>query len=374
MKKIAVIGASYLQLPLVKKAKEMGLEVHCFAWEEGAVCKTIADYFYPLSILEKEAILTICQDVQIDAITTIASDTTVLTVNYVAEKMGLVSNEDAYSAITTNKYLMRQCFTENGIPSPRYAQSRGEVPASINSFEYPLIVKPTDRSGSRGVEKVYAPGDVQQAITNACAESFQKEAIIEEYIGGREISVESLSYQGEHHILQVTDKVTTGEPHFVELEHHQPSTITGDLRDKVQEVVCRALTALHIKYGAAHSELKITDEGTIKVIEIGARMGGDFIGSDLVRLSTGYDFLEGVIQVALGHFTPPRQTIHRHAGVYFLSQETAWVKPIIENHNAYPEIVEAAITDTVLRPLTSSGERSGYFIYQADQTFQVNHT
>ena len=92
MKKIAVIGASYLQLPLVNKAKEMDLEVHCFAWEEGAVCKNVADFFYPISIIEKERILEICQRVGVDGICTIASDVAAPTVAYVAQKMGLTSN------------------------------------------------------------------------------------------------------------------------------------------------------------------------------------------------------------------------------------------------------------------------------------------
>ena len=113
MKKIAIIGASYLQLPLVKKAYEMSIETHCFAWEDGAVCKDVCDYFYPISILDKEKILEICQQVKIDGITSIASDAAVPTICFVAEKLGLISNNyfDALSA--TNKYEMRQKFIRN---------------------------------------------------------------------------------------------------------------------------------------------------------------------------------------------------------------------------------------------------------------------
>ena len=107
MKKIAIIGGSYLQLPAVLKAKDLGYEVHCFSWRDGAVCEEHADYFYPISIIEKENILKECQRIGIDGITTIASDVAVLTVNYVASRMGLISNPDEYSETTTNKYLMR---------------------------------------------------------------------------------------------------------------------------------------------------------------------------------------------------------------------------------------------------------------------------
>jgi len=368
-KKLAVIGASYLQLPLVKKAMEMGIEVHCFSWEEGAVCNAYADYFYPISIVEKEAILTICQQVHIDAVITIASDVAVPTVNYVAGKMGLISNDDAYSRMTTNKYQMRRCFTEHAVPSPRYWLSEGVIPSEIEASNYPLIVKPTDRSGSLGVEKIHSEEALQSAIDRACAASFQHQAIIEAYVEGREISVETISFEGNHHLLQFTDKVTTGEPFFVELEHHQPSTIPADITKKVQTIVLKALDALHITYGASHSELMITQDGTIYVIEIGARMGGDFIGSDLVQLSTGYDFVKGVIEVALGQFEAPKKTLNKHAGVYFLSKETEHIKPIIEHYSRYPAIVEAHITDSTLRNIECSGDRSGYLIYQADQKY-----
>lgn len=366
-KRLAIIGGSYLQLPIVKKAKEMGIETHCFAWRNGSVCADVADFFYPISIIEKEEILKKCQDIGIDGITTIASDTAVVTVNYVASRMGLRSNSDEYSEMTTNKYKMRQCFKENGVPSPKYTLVDDCNNYQTTGFKYPLIVKPTDRSGSRGVEKVLDPVQLEEAIIRAQKESFEHKAIIEEFVTGREISVESISNEGKHTILQITDKVTTGAPYFVEQEHHQPSSLPETIKEKVKAIVIHALDALHIQYGASHSELKITEDGDIRVIEIGARMGGDFIGSDLVRLSTGYDFLKGVIEVALADYHEPVISEHRYSGVYFLSKETEGLKPIIENWQNYPEIVYAEITDSVLRPVECSGDRSGYLIYQSDK-------
>lgn len=371
MKKIAIIGASYLQQPLVEKAKEMGLYTICFAWEEGAVCKDLCDKFYPISIVDKEAILKVCREEKIDAVTTIASDTAVITVDYVASQMGLISNPEEYSATTTNKYLMRQCFIEQGVPSPKFTLVDDLDHYQIKGFKFPLIVKPTDRSGSRGVEKVLDPVQLEEAITRAQKESFEHKAIIEEFVTGREISVESISYQGKHFILQITDKVTTGAPFFVELEHHQPSSLPQEVKDKVKKIVLKALDALHIEYGASHSELKITEDGDIRVIEIGARMGGDFIGSDLVKLSTGYDFLKGVIEVALGDFHEPVLSEYHYSGVYFLCEETKDLLPIIQNWKEYPEIVRAEITDEILRSVECSSDRSGYLIYQANNIFKI---
>lgn len=369
MKKLAIIGASYLQKPLVEKCKELGVYSICFAWEEGAVCKDLCDKFYPISTIDKEAILKACLEEKIDGITTIASDVATLTVCYVAEKMGLVGNPDNYSLTATNKYLMRQCFIKHDVPSPKFCLSEGEIPDIITTFSFPVIVKPTDRSGSRGVEKVLRREDLHQAIERACHESFQFKAIIEEFVEGREISVESISFKGEHHILQITDKVTTEAPFFVELEHHQPSSLPEDIKAEVRIIVLNALDALHIQYGASHAELKITKDGDIRVIEIGARMGGDFIGSDLVKLSTGYDFLKGVIDVAFGEFEPPRISGNKCSGVYFLCEETKDILSIIQNANKYPEIVRAEVTDPVLRRIEKSSDRSGYFIYQADKKF-----
>lgn len=369
MKKIAIIGGSYLQLPAVLKAKELGYEVHCFAWRDGAVCEAYADYFYPISIVEKDEILKECMRIGINGITSIASDVAVLTVNYVASRMGLISNPDEYSEITTNKYLMRECFTRNDIPSPRYAIAAKDGAYNIKGFKFPLIVKPTDRSGSRGVEKVLDPVQLDKAIARAQKDSFNGAAIIEEYVTGCEISVESISYEGCHYILQITDKVTTGAPYFVELEHHQPSELSPFIQGRVKDIVLRALDALHVRYGASHSELKITEDGDIRVIEIGARMGGDFIGSTLVRLSTGYDFLEGTIKVAMGEFAEPQITAHNCSGVYFLCKETEYLENIIRDSKKYQEIVEAKTTDSILRNVECSGDRSGYLIYQSCNRF-----
>lgn len=366
-KKLAIIGGSYLQLPLVKKAKEMGLEVHCFAWEEGAVCKGVADCFYPISIIEKDVILEKCRSIGIDGITSIASDLAVLTVNYVVEQLGLTGNKDMYSLIQTNKYLMRCRFDEANVPSPHFAiiHSSQTVP-SFDGWKWPLIVKPTDRSGSRAVSKVTNQDELQNAIKEAIAVSFAKEAIVEEFVTGSEVSVESISWEGRHYILQITDKVTTPE-HFVEIAHHQPSLLPDVIQERIRSVVTNALTALHIENGAGHSEVKITEKGDLFIMEVGARMGGGFIGSHLVPLSTGYDYMRGVIEVALGTFHPPVATLNRCSGVFFLVQETSYLADIIENAHEYPDIVLAERTDDRILPAVSESNRTGYVIYQSDK-------
>ena len=366
MKNIAIIGASYLQLPLVRRAKQMGLETHCFAWAEGAVCKEESDCFYPISITEKEQILTKCRQIGIDGICTIASDVAAPTVAYVAEQMGLNSNTYETAQRANNKYMMRRCLSEAGVDCPCFQKitSLSEMRISPN---FPLIVKPTDRSGSLGVRKVTDENELIEAVQNALKLSFAHEAIVEEYIEGREISVEFISYKGKHYPLQITDKTTTGAPHFVELAHHQPAQLSQEQFRSIYQLTQKALTALGITNGASHSEYKLTTDGRIVVMEIGARMGGDFIGSDLVQLSTGYDFLQGVIDVALDRFSPPVISQHHFSGVYFLCQQTAAeLMPVLSNPCS-AAIVDSRITTQPLKAATCSADRNGYLLYQAEK-------
>ena len=370
-KTIAIIGASYLQRPLVERARQMGLRTICFAWEDGAVCKDICDVFYPVSITEKEEILEVCRKEHIDGVCTIASDVAAPTVAYVAEQMGLTGNSYEAAVRANNKFAMRNAFMAAGVPCPTYHVCKSFDDLAQTDIHYPVIVKPTDRSGSLGITKVTNPDELRQAVTIAVNHSFEHEALVEQFIEGREISVEFISYGGTHYPLQITDKVTTEAPHFVELAHHQPAELTEEQYKAIYALTQKALNALGVTNGASHSEYKITKDGQIYVMEIGARMGGDFIGSDLVRLSTGYDFVQGVIEVALGLFEVPQQPVHKYAGVYFLSAETEQVKHYIDHKEEYPEIVMAEQTSDELRHVNCSSERSGYFIYQADHKFKI---
>ena len=359
-------------MPLVLKAKAMGLQTHCFAWEEGAVCKSLVDFFYPVSTIDKDQILSLCKEIKIDGIVSIASDVAVPTINYIANKLKLIGTGDSNSEALTNKFFMRERFKENFVTSPQFLRVGNNISLENKiKFKYPLIVKPVDRSGSRGVQKVSVPSELSEAISRAQNASFINECIVEEFIDGKEVSVESISWKGEHYILAITDKVTTGEPYFVELEHHQPSQLEPNILDKIRIETLKALTALHIDFGASHAEFKINSDGEVYIIEVGARMGGDFIGSDLVQLSTGYDFLKGVIDIALGYFEKPIITNKKYSGVYFLCQESKYIIPIIRKADQYKEIVSSEITDRELHSVRCSADRSGYFIYQGESRFEV---
>lgn len=370
MKTLAIVGASYLQLPLVRRARELGIRTVCFAWTDGAVCRDVADVFYPISIVDRESILEKCREERIDGITSIASDTAVPTIAYVAQKMGLVGNSVECAVKSTNKFLMRQALSAGGGSCPKFCVvSEGDEPtACVVGMRFPLIVKPADRSGSMGVKKVKDDDELRQAVRRAIADSFCKKAVVEECVTDmREISVEGISYDGEYHLLQVTDKVTTGAPYYVELGHHQPARLSPSLWDIIETQVRKGIAALDIRYGASHAELMITPSECVYTTEIGARMGGDFIGSDLVRISTGYDFLKGVIDCALGTFAgEPIGNHAKFAGVWFYAPESRWVREAICHAADDPRIVSSELQTEEVVELTRSADRSGYFIYQSD--------
>ena len=367
MKTLAVIGASYLQCPLVEKAKEMGLRVICFAWAYGAVCAELADAFYPISIVEKDRILEICREEKIDGICTIASDVAAPTVAYIAERLHLNGNRYEAALNANDKFLMREAFSKVGITCPRYSRVRRDKTDDFSDWRFPLIVKPCDRSGSLGVMKVDCLEELQSSLDAALSLSFKHEAIVEEFIEGREISVEFISYHGEHYPLTITDKVTTGAPHFVELEHHQPAELTENQFQTIYSITLKALESLGITDGASHTEYKITGSGEIYIIELGARMGGDFIGSDLVQLSTGYDFVKGVIDVALDSFESPVFSEKRHSGVFFMCKETDRLLPYFQNETGRIPIVKKEMMTSLLKTVSCSADRSGYLIYQAEK-------
>lgn len=368
MKNIAIIGASYLQLPLIKKAKEMGLCTHVFAWAANDVGEKEADYFYPISIVEKDRILHKCREIGIDGICSIASDLASITVNYVAQNMGLISNTISCSMKSTNKHLMRECFFDNNDPSPKSIMIEDASDLDEVSLEYPIIVKPIDRSGSRGISLVQNQEQLDEAIENAKKEGFEKKVLIEEFARGQEYSVEGLSWEGKHTILEITKKYTTGAPGFIETGHLEPAQISNELRASIIEVVSHALDSLEIKYGASHSEIKIDENNNIKIIEIGGRMGGDFIGSDLVYLTTGFDFVKAVIEISLG--IQPTICLNKKrkpSSVKFIfnKKDVALFEKVDRNDKIrviQSEIDYARLNETI----SDSSNRHGYFIMASD--------
>jgi len=366
-KKLAILGASYLQKPLVQKAKDIGLETHVFAWKEGNVVEDICDFFYDISILEKEEILRTCESLSIDGIISVASDAAMPTVNYVANKLNLIGNSIWCSEVTTDKFRMRDALSDGKISIPKYFLVTESNSNGVRSnIQPPLIVKPVDRSGSRGVTLINEVQNLQAAINKAITESFSSKAIVEEYIEGLEFSVEAVSIKGEHRILAITEKTTTGAPHFVELAHKQPAKLTKEQKIKIEEITLKSLECLQVENGMSHTELKLAKGDVPVIIEVAARMGGDFIGSILTTESTGIDTIQLVVEIALdidvsGEVKNSRSK-NREVGVIFNYSESELTNLV---NDGYKILCAEKITNSIVSPMdiVSSADRCNYCIY-----------
>ena len=369
--RIAVLGANEPLISFYRQAKALGYEVIGVAIEKGAVCKSYCDRFYPVSFADKDQVVEICRQERVDGILSFSLESALPTVVYVAQKLGLVSNSKECIDLTQSKYAQRQALEKAGIPVPKYYLVESAADLKKVQCRFPVIVKPVDSGGSQGICKVETPERLVEAYQYAVEYSHTSKTIVEEFVDGREFSVEYISHQGKHYFLQITDKVTSGAPRFVEMQHHQPADIPESVWERIKKMVESALTALKIENSASHTEIKWNSNDELFIIETGARMGGDFISSDLVRLSTGYDFVEGAIKLAVNQFEKPVLTKSMHSGVYFYSKLAPEIGEMIKNHDKWPEILEWEYSEEPLMDVKSNSDRRGYFLYQKE-TGRIN--
>lgn len=369
-KKIAVIGANYQYLSFYRHAKQLGYEIYSFARaQDDNPCWEIADHHYDLAFKDADKILEICKNEGVQGVTSFLLESALPCVYRVAEGLGSPCNSKECQALTANKFTMREQMRKCGVSIPAYKaiKSRDEK----FDIPFPFIVKPADSGGSRGVTLVHNQEELDAALNRAFDYSSNQTVMLEQFIEGREFSIESISYRGKHYILQITDKVTTGAPYFVELAHHQPAQLSQKQWDDIKNLTLKMLDALKIENSAGHTEVKMDANGVPYVIEMGPRMGGDYISSDLVGLSTGYSFVKATLEVATDTFVPPVLGENKCSGVYFLCQETKEkVLKYIKNKKDYPFIVDADIWGEI-QNVKCNSDRGGYFIYQADKKIEL---
>lgn len=364
-KKIVIIGANEFQNPIILKAKDLGYETHVFSTPFGKIGEKNADYFYPISIFDKDKILEKCREIKPDAITTIASDSAVVSTLYVGTNLGLPVNDYHHVLEFTNKFEMRKALQKSGVLVPWFKKVKSVD--EIDDINYPVVVKPTDRAGSTSIHKVSNKEELESAIMNAIESSYEGAAIVESVIEGNEYSCETISYKGNHKILAITKKYTTGFPQCIEVGHLEPSDLTKEAIDNLNNVVPIALDALHITNGPSHVEFKVDENNLIHIIEIGGRMGGDCIGSHLVKLTTGYDYLKMTIDVALGNNPDFNTTNHKKYGIVkfiFNENDLKIMNSIIER---YPDIlVLKSEIDEMNHEIVDNASRYGYYILSFD--------
>lgn len=382
MKKLLVLAAGILQVPVIKKSREMGLYVIAADGNPNAIGLPLADKAIVANITDEEVMLRIAREEKVDGVIHPCSEVAMNVMGRINDELGLsgISRETAIQA--TNKHLMREAFERYGAPSPK-SFCTNEVDEArdifINKFSSnTAILKPSRNSGSRGVAKISQQTEKEEFVSlfyRAMNESRDQSVMIEQFIEGPEFSVEIIVWNCHVNVLTVTDKKTTEAPYFVELGHNQPSVFPLELQAKLKDAAVAGVKALGLNNCAAHAELKLK-EGKPYLMEIGARLGGDFISTELTHLSTGVDMVAASINVALG-IEPDFKPKEAPKGVcirYFtpLPGKLLTIKnhELLNDSHVYDAEIYYQVGD-VIPEVRSSLDRSGHVIVTHDTVQQA---
>lgn len=375
MKKIMILGASILQLPAIIKAKEMGLEVIAVDMDKNAIGFQYADICLEISTVDIPRVLDAAKRYNINGIMTLASDMPMRTVARVCSELNLPGINEETALRATNKVVMRECLYKSNVPIPQFYRVKDidKYLDAILNIEGKKIIKPADNSGSRGVYLLEDDCDNEQkkyAFEYSKMYSRQGEIVVEEYMEGPEVSVEALSIDGSVHVIAITDKLTTGAPNFVEMGHSQPCRLSEEIKKDIERIAIKAIKSIGIENGPSHTEIIVTKSGP-KIVEIGARLGGDNITTHLVPLSTGIDLVKSCIKIALGEKPNLNNREEKASAIRYLEIEKGRISEVLgveeaKNIKGIKQVIILKNTGEYVNEITSSSDRVGFVISQAD--------
>ncbi len=303
MKSIMIIGAGFLQAFVIDKAKELGFYTIAVDGNPEAPGFTLADEYKVINIVDQEACLAYAMEKKINGVLTAATDYGVLTACYIANEMKLPGLDYETALLIKNKYRIRKRLFEKKADDAEQAYEvtcYEDIKALEGKLHFPVMVKPCDGSGSRGASKVEQASEFEMACRNAMMNSISHRAEVESFIDGVEYGAESFVYDGKVTVLAVMRKWMTNPPNYAELGHSIPSCLVPEMENKVKATVSKAIHALGINFGSVNMDLLITAEGGVHIIDVGARMGGNLIGSNIIPLGTGIDYMAAMINGAVG--------------------------------------------------------------------------
>jgi biotin carboxylase len=303
MKKLLMLGGGFLQNFVIKKARDMGYYVYCLDADPKAIGFEFANESAVINIIDPEACLKFAKEKKIDGVLTAATDFSVLTMSYIAQEMRLPGINYASAQLIKNKAKVRKCLFDAHADDTGYSYeitSLEEAREVLPRIKFPVMMKPVDGSGSRGASKVVKPEDFEKACEFAMSGSISHRVVAEPFVVGREYGVESFVDNGAIHVLGVMQKDMTEPPYYAELGHAIPSGLTDDMETKVKACVRKAIFALNVNHGSVNMDLLITEKGDVHIVDIGARMGGNLIGSHIIPRGTGIDYMGNMIRAAVG--------------------------------------------------------------------------
>ncbi len=367
-KAVLIFGVGPLQESIIGRAKKMGLYTVGIDPAADAVCRDAVDAFEVVGGQDFERTCAVVEKYRIDAIVTAATDKPLVMMARIAEKYSFPFYSVETAQWSTDKFQMKQRFIEGGVPC-----AKGRLVKSVdetNDMVFPVIVKPRDNSGSRGVKLCRSKEELKISMSEAFEVSKLDTVLVEEYIEGPEYSIEGLHFDGKAEVIQFTEKKTTKFPYNVELGHIQPANLTEDQKNTICEILVNIGKALKFKNCPSHTELKINERG-IFVIETSPRLGGDYITSTLTPLSTGVNLEDLLLHISLGDKISVEPKQIQYSGVRFFAYEEG-LKVIhvldVDSIKAWPNVVDFSFTlkegDKVNR-ITSSLNRYGQLILVA---------
>lgn len=375
-KSVLVFGVGELQISIITRAKAMGLFVVGIDPFEDAVAKDYCDAFEVVGGQDFEGTVAVAKKYNVSAIVTAATDKPLVMMARVAKELKLPFYSKETAEWSTDKFQMKQRFLEGGVPCARGRLIHNSEEAQ--DLYFPLICKPRDNSGSRGVKLCRDLTELDSCIKEALEVSKLDTVLVEEFIEGREFSIESLHYDGKSEVIQFTEKKTTEFPYNVELGHKQPANLTDDQRNQISDIISKIASCMHFENCPSHTELKINEQG-IFIIETSPRLGGDYITSTLTPLSTGINLEDQLLHIALGEkVNTISGRVNKASGVCFFSYPEGEVKAISSEMSEVaklPHIHDFELKLKVgdhINQITSSLNRYGQFIVDGDTREEVD--
>jgi biotin carboxylase len=370
-KSVMIFGAGLNQLELIREARALGLVTVVVDPQPDPPGKAEADHFCRIDGDDYEATKAAAVRYGVSGIVTSQMEKPLRLMARLAQELGFVFNSPEVTRRCLDKWLMKQALLAHRVPCARgFLLKPGDEIILPEGMSYPVIIKPRDAFSSRGVYKCENRAAVEAYIAESRSFSSTGDVIIEEFLQGKEYSVESLTFNGETTIVQFTEKFLTPYPGTVEVGHLQPAGLDLATRMEVSAVTRKALAALGVMNSASHTEVMVTKKGPA-IIEVGARLGGDFIGSYLTKASTGMSMDRAAVEIAMGVAPSRRPSSGAFSMIRYLElPEGKRVEEVLpaDDIMSLPGVVFAAIFvrpgDTIM-PLTHSALRPGCIIAEA---------
>ena len=305
-KKLLLLGGSRYLLPVIEAAKKLGIYTITCDYLPDNIAHKYSDEYCNVSIIDKDAVLEAAKKLKVDGVVSFACDPGVATAAYVAEKMGLPASGSYKSvSILQNKGLFRKFLADHGfnVPTAKGYHDVEEALKDVDLFHWPVIVKPVDSAGSKGVTKVEKPEQLKESIAYALSFSHCNAFIVEDFLEkvGHSSDTDSFSVDGELKFVSFSAQrfdENAGNP-YTPAAYSWPATISDAHQKELASEIQRLLTLLDMKTSIYNIETRECTDGKAYIMELSPRGGGNRL-AEMLRYATGVDLITNCVRAAVG--------------------------------------------------------------------------